>query len=99
MLRYQGILCVPNVDGLKDRILEEAHGSRYSTHPGSSKMDHDLREIYWWEGLKKEIAEFVAKCLNCKQVKAKQKKPGGLLREIQIPTWKWEDINMDFIVG
>ena len=64
MLKYQGILCVPNVDGLRVWILEEAHGSRYSIHPWLTKMYHDLREIYWWEGLKRDIAEFVAKCPN-----------------------------------
>ena len=99
MLRYQERLCVPNVDGLRDRILEEAHGSRYSIHPGSTKMYHDLMKICWWEGLKRDIAEFVAKCSNCQQVKVEHLKSGGLLQEIQIPTWKWEDINMDFIVG
>ena len=62
-------------------------------------MHHDLREIYWWEGLKRDIAEFVSKCLNCKQVKVEHLKPGGLLQEIQIFIWKWEDINMDFVVG
>ena len=48
--------------------------------------------------MKKDIAEFVAKCPNCQQVKAEHQKSGGLLQEIQIPTWKWEDINMDFEV-
>ena len=46
MLRYQGRLCVPDVDGLSDLILEEAHGSCYSIHPGSTKLLHDLRGIY-----------------------------------------------------
>ena len=64
VLRYQGRLCFPDVDRLRDRILEEVHGSRYSIHPGLTKMYHDLREIYWWEGLKRDIAEFVAKCPN-----------------------------------
>ena len=68
MLRYRGRLCVPDVDELRDRILEEAHGSHYLIHPGSTKMYHDLREIYSWEEMKKEIVEFVAKCLNCKHV-------------------------------
>ena len=49
--------------------------------------------------MKKDIAEFVAKCPNCQQVKAEHQKSGGLLQEIQVPTWKWEDINMDFVVG
>ena len=99
MLRYQGRLYVPDVDGLRDRILEEARRSLYLIHPGSTKMYHDLREIYWWEGLKRDITEFVAKCTNCQQVMAKNKKSGGFLQEIQIPTWKSKDINMDFVVG
>lgn len=49
--------------------------------------------------MKKDIAEFVAKCLNCQQVKAEHQKLVGLLQKIQGPTWKWEDINMDFVVG
>ena len=62
-------------------------------------MYHDLRKIYWWEGLKRDIAEFVAKCPNCQQVKAEHLKLGGLLQEIQIPTWKCDGINMIFVVG
>ena len=88
MLRYEGRLCVLDVDGLRDRILEEVHGFRYSIHSRLTKMYHDLREIYWWKGFKRDIREFVAKCPNCQQVKAKHQKPGGLLQEIQSPTWK-----------
>ena len=62
-------------------------------------MYHDLRQVFLWEGLKKDIAEFVAKCQNYQHVKAEHQNPGGLLQEIQIPTWKWEDINMDFVLG
>ena len=47
--------------------------------------------------MKKDIAEFVAQCPNCQQVKIEHQKPGGVLQEIEIPTWKWEMINMDFI--
>ena len=58
----------------------------------------DLREIYWWEVLKRDIADFVATCMTCQQLKAEHLKPGGLLQEIRIPTLKWEDINMEFVV-
>ena len=81
-MRYQGRLCFSNVDGLRNRILEEAHGSRYFILSGSIKMHHDLREVFWWEGLKKDITEFVAKCTNCQQVKAEHQKPSVLLQEI-----------------
>ena len=89
MLRYQGRLCAPGVDGLRDQTLEEAHGSRDSIHPRSTKMYHDLREIYWWTGLKRDIAEFVSKCPNHQEVKAEHLKSGVLRQEIQIPSWKW----------
>ena len=69
VLKCQGRLCVPRVDELQDRIMEEDHSSRYSIHPGSTKMYRDLREVYWWEGIKKKIAKFVVKCPNCQQVK------------------------------
>ncbi|KAH0633127.1 hypothetical protein KY284_035913 [Solanum tuberosum] len=73
--------------------------SRYSIHPGATKMYRDLREVYWWNGMKRDIADFVAKCPNCQQVKVEHQKPGGMTQEIDIPTWKWEVINMDFITG
>ena len=72
---------MPNVDDLRNRILEEAHGSRYSIHPSSTKMHHDLREVFWWDGLKRGIAEFDAKCPNCQQVKTEHQKRGGLLEK------------------
>ncbi|XP_070050506.1 uncharacterized protein [Nicotiana tomentosiformis] len=90
VLRYRGRLCVPNVAGLRRQVMGETHYSRYSIHPGVRKMHHDIREIYWLDGMKKDIAEFVAQCPNCQQVKIKNQKPGGLLQAIEIPTWKWE---------
>ncbi|WMV49716.1 hypothetical protein MTR67_043101 [Solanum verrucosum] len=99
VLRYQGHLCVPNVDDLREQILSEAHSSLYSIHPEATKMYCDLWEIYWWNELKKDIVEFVAKCPNCQQVKVQHQKPGGLSQDISIPTWKWENVNMDFVVG
>lgn len=73
MLRYQGRLCVPDVDGLRDQILEEAYATRYSIHPGLTKTYHDLREIYLLKGLKRDIAEFVTKCPNFQKVKVNTK--------------------------
>ena len=62
-------------------------------------MYHDLQEVYWWNGLKKVIVEFVTKCLDCQQVKTELQRPEELTQVIYVPTWKWEDINMDFVVG
>jgi hypothetical protein len=70
-LWYKGRICVSNIKELKDKILCEAHESTYSIHPRGNKMYHDLKAIYWWYGMKRDIAEYVALCDTCQQVKAK----------------------------
>ena len=77
-------LCVPKIDDLKREIMEEAHCSAYSLHPGSTKMYHTLKENYWWQGMKRDIADYVAKCLVCQQVKAEHQLPLGLLQPLPI---------------
>ncbi|XP_073015225.1 uncharacterized protein [Primulina eburnea] len=96
-LRYQGRLVVPNLIDLKESILREAHCSRHSVHPGMRKMYHILKSHYWWEGMKKEISDFVARCLTCQQVKAERMRPGGMLHSLEVPQWNWEHIAMDFV--
>ncbi|GJR46982.1 putative reverse transcriptase domain-containing protein [Tanacetum coccineum] len=63
----------------------------------ADKMYYDLRDMYWWPGMKKEIAIYVSKCLTCAKVKAEHQRPSGLLQQPEIPEWKWEKIAMDFI--
>ena len=58
-------MCVPEYGELKRDIMEEAHSSAYAMHPGSTKMYKTLKEHYWWNGMKKEIASFVSRCLTC----------------------------------
>jgi hypothetical protein len=90
---------VPKREALKKKILDEAHTSRYSIHPGSTKMYHDLRQQFWWTRMKREAAHYISECDTCRKVKADYMKPGGLLQPLSIPEWKWDDISMDFIVG
>ncbi|XP_021996276.1 uncharacterized protein LOC110893475 [Helianthus annuus] len=90
ILRFNGRIWVPIYGGLGDLILQEAHNSKYSVHPGGDKIYQDLKANYWWMGLKKSIATHVAKCLRCSPAKAEHRKPSGLLQQLEIPTWKWE---------
>ncbi|KAL2250302.1 UNVERIFIED_CONTAM: Retrovirus-related Pol polyprotein from transposon [Sesamum indicum] len=94
-----GRVCVPDTDGLRKAILQEAHNAPYAMHPGTTKMYRNLRPYYWWQTMKKDVAEFVAKCMICQQVKAEHQAPAGKLRPLSIPEWKWEKITMDFVVG
>ncbi|KAI3713356.1 hypothetical protein L1987_71933 [Smallanthus sonchifolius] len=82
---------------LRTKILDAAHKSRYSIHPGTNKMYQDLRKEYWWPGMKHEVTKYVSKCLTCSQVKTEHQKPYGKIQPLDIPEWKWEHITMDFI--
>ncbi|WVZ80805.1 hypothetical protein U9M48_028256 [Paspalum notatum var. saurae] len=93
------LICVPNVDRIRKLILSEAHDTAYSIHPGSTKMYYDLKERFWWYGMKRAVAEYVAICDTSQRVKAEHQRPAGLLQPLKVPEWKWEEITMDFIVG
>ena len=92
-------MCVPEYGELKRDIMEEAHSSAYAMHPGSTKMYKTLKEHYWWNVMKKEIASFVSRCLTCQQVKAEHQKPAGKIQLLPFPVWKWEKITIDFVTG
>ncbi|GJR62214.1 reverse transcriptase domain-containing protein [Tanacetum coccineum] len=102
-IRPDGTRCIKNrswlplFGGLRDLIMHESHKSKYSIHPGSDKMYHDLKKLYWWPNMKAIIVECVGKCLTCSRVKAECQKPSGLLVQPEIPMWKWERITMDFV--
>ncbi|XP_069145568.1 uncharacterized protein [Solanum lycopersicum] len=82
--------------------MVEAHGSTYSIHPGATKMYHDLKEVYWWEAMKRDISKFMEECTNCQHVMAEHNKPGGITPTIDIPTWKcpvrWSEVGQSAIL-
>jgi hypothetical protein len=84
---------------LKCLILDEFHRRPYVGHPGYQKMVTIVRQLYYWSGMKQDIAQYIVKCLECQQVKVEHRHPVGLLQPLQIPEWKWEVISMDFITG
>ena len=66
---YIDPVCVPNDSELKKSILEDAHSVSFAMHPGSTKMYQDLKVSYWWSRMKRDVSEFVTKCLVCQKVK------------------------------
>jgi hypothetical protein len=88
-------ICVPNLKHIRELILREAHDSAYSIHPGSTKMYKDLNTRYWWYGMKRDIAEYIALCDTCQRAKAEHQRPAGLLQPLKVLEWKWEEIGMD----
>ncbi|GKC75113.1 putative reverse transcriptase domain-containing protein [Tanacetum coccineum] len=96
-LYYLDRIWMPLKGDVRTMIMDEAHKSKYYVHPGADKMYYDLRDRYWWSGMKKDIAVYVSKCLTCLKVKAEHQRPSGLLQQPEIPEWKWERIDMDFV--
>ena len=88
VLYYKDRVCVPDDNDLRKAILEEAHSGYFSIHPGSTKMYQDFKMSFWWSGMKRDVSEFVTKCLVFQRVKAEHQVPLGLLQPTRIPEWK-----------
>ncbi|GKA89302.1 putative reverse transcriptase domain-containing protein, partial [Tanacetum coccineum] len=96
-LYYLYRIWVPLKGDVRTLTMDEAHKSKYSLHPGADKMYYDLRDRYWWSGMKKDIAVYVSRCLTCLKVNVDHQRLSGLLLQPEIPKWKWEKIAMDFV--
>jgi hypothetical protein len=96
---FEQRLVVPVDPELRKEIFDEAHLSKFSIHPRSTKMYQDLRKNFWWSNMKVDIAKYVAECDTCHRVKASHLKSADVLQPLTTPLWKWDDISMDFIVG
>nr|GEV91821.1 putative reverse transcriptase domain-containing protein [Tanacetum cinerariifolium] len=74
-VRYLNVRAwIPKVNNLRKVVMDEAHRSRYSIHPRVDKMYKDVKEYYWWLGIKKDIDLYIGECLTCAKVKAEHQK-------------------------
>jgi hypothetical protein len=73
------------------------HNVPYAGHLGYQKTISAVKSEYYWRDMKREIADFIAKCLECQKVKAEYRHPTGFLQPLPNPEWKWEVVTMDFI--
>jgi hypothetical protein len=80
-------------------ILHEMQNVPYAGHPGYQKTMAAVKIHYLWPGMKKEIVEYISRCMECQKVKVEHIHLAGLLEPLPIPEWKWEVVTMDFIIG
>ena len=78
LMLYKNKLYVLNVPEIKLLILNEVHKSPYSGHPGYKKMITMLRKDYFWPNMKNEVAEYIARCIECQQVNVEHRHQTGL---------------------
>jgi hypothetical protein len=98
-LLYKNKIYVPNVQELKLIILKEMHNVPYVWHPGYQKIVAAFKGHYFWPGMKKDIVEYIARCMECHKVKFEHRHSAGFLQPLPIPEWKWEVVTMDLIIG
>jgi len=100
-LYFKDRLVVPSKGNLNltSRVMKEAHDTPLAIHLGSTKMSQDIRQRYWWPGMKLDIARYVNECDICRCVKAEHQRPAGTLQPLTIPEWKWDKVEMDFVTG
>jgi hypothetical protein len=84
VLRFRSRICIPDNDKIKKMILEESNRNSLSIHPGATKMYHDLKKLFWWSGLKRDVAQFVYSCLICQKTKVERQKPAGLMTPLGV---------------
>jgi hypothetical protein len=98
-LLYKNRIYVPNSWELRIMVFKEMHNVPYARHPGYQKIVAAVKNYYFWPGMKQEIEEYIAKCMECQKVKVEHRHPAELLQPLPIPEWKWEVVTMDFITG
>jgi hypothetical protein len=99
VLFFQRRLFVPKFKDEREHVMKEAHDTPLSIHPGSTKMYQDICQRYWWPNMKQDIARYVSECDICRRIKEEHQRPAGTLQPLDIPEWKWDKVQMDFITG
>jgi hypothetical protein len=99
ILLPKNMIFVPKVQDLKRMIFHEINNVPYAGCLGYQKTVAAIKSHYFWLGMKKEIAEYIAKCMECQKVKDENRHPTRLLQLLTIPEWKWEVVTMDFFMG
>ena len=85
LLTYKNRVYIPNIAYLRRVAMDEIHHAPYSSHPKYQKTIATARKQYVWPGMKKEMAEYISRCMKCQQVKVEHQHPAGLLQPLLVP--------------
>ena len=97
LLYFRHRLCIPNNKDLKNSILREAHDIPIAGHAGYIKTYALMQQSFYWTGMKRDVLQYVVRCLTCQKIKAERVKYPRKLHPIEAPQMKWECVSMDFI--
>ena len=94
-----GHIYVPMSSDHCTSFFSKVHHTLYSAHSRVKKMHIDLKQLYFWVGMRHDVSDFVARFLECQRVKVEHQHLVGLLHPHTILEWKWDMISIDFIIG
>jgi hypothetical protein len=97
LLMHKNIIFVPSSGALRNSVLKEMHNVPYAEHPSYQKKIEAVRSQLFWLGMKKDVVDYIARCMECQRVKAEHRHSPGLLQRLPIPEKKWEVVSIDFI--
>lgn len=92
-----GKLFVPQ--SVRSRVLQWAHNSKFTCHPGINRTTSFVQRSFWWPSLVADVKEFVQACPKCAQSKSSNQSPPGFLQPLPVPSRPWSDISLDFVTG
>jgi len=98
-IQFHNWVCVPAVEALKKKILDEGYNTPHSVDPRGNKLYKDLKRTFWWSNMKQEVVDYVVKYLTCQRVKIEHQRSMGLLQPLDVPEWKWGLVSMEFVVS
>lgn len=99
VLLYKGRLVIPKTLPFIPKLLELFHATGIGGHSSEVKTYKRLMNEVFWVGMKKDVTDFIKKCIVCQQNKYMATSPAGLLQLLPLPKQVWDDITMDFIEG
>ncbi|WVZ49776.1 LOW QUALITY PROTEIN: hypothetical protein U9M48_001105 [Paspalum notatum var. saurae] len=99
LIRYKGKLFIGTAKDLKIQILSTLHASALGGHSGERATYQRIKLLFYWPGMKQDIAAFVKQCPVCQKNKSENTPYPGLLQQLPIPDMAWTHISMDFIEG
>jgi hypothetical protein len=94
---HKNRIYVPSSGELRNLVLKEMHDVSYAIHLGYQKTITTVRSYFFWLGMKNDVVDYIARCMECHKVKVQHRHPTGLLQPFPFPKKKWEVITMDFL--
>ena len=92
-------LWVPGEPGFLLEIIRDAHDQPSCGHPGMNRTEELIKRYYYWPNMRLAIKRYIRNCHNCQRSKSSHTGRNGLLRPLPIPSQRWVDISIDFVVG